>query len=236
MYKVGKRKGSSSRKPRPRVIKTQIVRTTSGRDLAPLRTGGFYGLYDKRGRSELKTNDIATQTITPIPTAGSITLLNGVAQGTDYTQRIGRKVEMMSLLMRFWFFPISSASGAFGDYVRVIVFYDNQTNAAAPVVGDVTATGAVLDPLNLNNRDRFTVLCDKTYTFNPVQYTATLPTGGNPVSKQLKIYKKMRKEVIYGGTGATVGSINSGGLFLYLQSSLGVIQTEYTSRVRFLDS
>lgn len=202
---------------------------------APLRTGGFYGLYDRRGRSELKTIDIGTGAVNPVPTAGQITLLNGVAQGTDYTARIGRKIEMTSVLLRFWFLPITT-SAPVGDACRVIVFHDAQTNAAAPIVTDVLNAADYLSPNNLNNRDRFTTLWDKTITMNPVVYAAAAPTTGNPVTKALKLYRKIRKEVIFGGTAATVGSITSGGIFLLLISAEAQMQLSVNSRIRFKDS
>jgi len=76
--------------------------------MAPLRTGGFYGLWNGRRADELKTID-STAT-TDIPTAGLVNTISGVAAGTDYNNRIGRKIMMKSLLFRFALSPIATAS------------------------------------------------------------------------------------------------------------------------------
>lgn len=200
---------------------------------APARTGGFYGVSSRRGQSELKVVDTTTAGVIPVAQAGSVTLLNGVATGTDYTSRIGRKIVLKSILMRFFFFDTTTTSN--GDNVRIIIFYDCQTNAAAPAVTDVINVADPLQPMNLNNRDRFLILKDKMITYNPGVYAANVLTGGNPVNKSWKTYKKMSKETIFGGTGATVGSIQSGGLFLLLISTNAQGNLNYNARVRFLD-
>lgn len=202
---------------------------------APLRTGGFLGTYNRRGREELKVIDI-TQTTVAATTAGTVTLLNGVTQGTDYTQRIGRKIWLKSILLRFTLVPNTASNTPAGDSVRLLVVYDAQCNSAAPVIGDILQNSAFNDPMNLNNRDRFKILADKFVTLGACQYNTGTLAAGAPFAKQVKIYKKMGMEQIFSGTGNTVGSISTGGIFLVIiagfNSQTNVI---YTARTRFLD-
>lgn len=203
---------------------------------APLRTGGFYGGYYKRGREELKTIDVDGVSGT-ISSAGAVTLLNGVAQGTDYTDRIGRKVMLRSILWRGFVTPSAATSLPEGAFFRCILFYDAQTNASTPLVTDVLATTAYDAPLNLTNRDRFRVLYDKYCTINATQYTTGALTSGSPMPKHLKFYKKMSMEVIFGSTGSTVGSIQTGGVFLLTICSVNVgCKLDMFSRIRFTDN
>lgn len=210
----------------------------AGSTRAPLRTGGFYGVYTRRGRDELKVTDtvVASANLTQI--AGFV-LLNGVTQGSDYNARIGRRTLMKSIFIRFSLVPNTANSAPNGDFARVIVFYDCQTNGAAPIASDVLSVGTdYLSPLNLNNRDRFKVLHDKIISMNPNVYTAGALTAGDPMNKYWKLFKKINMEVIFGGTNATVGSIQTGSIYLmYLSAGATSYSTlSYNARVRFIDS
>lgn len=230
-----RRKYSASRQAVARaanLLRARVATTTR----APLRTGGFYGGYYRRGREELKiidTEDVATGFLS----AGAVTLLNGVAQGTDYTNRIGRKILLKSLLFRMSILPSSGASATTGDVVRVLIVYDCQTNAAAPAVTDIITAASYNNPMNLNNRDRFKIIADKFISMGASTYAAGALTDGSPTAKQFKIYKKFNMEEIFGNTGATVGSISTGGIFV-LTISLGNQLTNYdfSSRIRFTDA
>lgn len=57
-----------------------LISSRRSSSLGPPRTGGFYGLYTRRGREELKVIDTA-QITAPILTAATTILQNGVAQG-----------------------------------------------------------------------------------------------------------------------------------------------------------
>lgn len=192
-------------------------------------------MYQRRGRDELKTIDTGTQS-TSAAAVGSVILLNGVGQGTDYTNRIGRRILLKSLLLRFNITTIPSTSDPAGDFIRILVVYDAQTNAVTPAVTDII-NGDFLSPLNLSSRDRFKVLSDKTTTMNPNGYTAGAVSGGSPRNVAYKIYKKMSMEEIFGGTGATVGSIQTGAIFLLIISAAnGASAVNWNSRIRFIDS
>ena len=114
--------------------------------MAPLRTGGFYGLWNGRRADELKTID--SSSTTDIPAAGLVNTINGVAAGTDYNNRIGRKIMMKSLLLRIVLSPIATASAPIGDAVRIIVFYDTQTNGVLPTIAQLLQNSQYDDPLN----------------------------------------------------------------------------------------
>lgn len=202
---------------------------------APPRTGGFYGLYSKRGRDELKVIDTNNYTVA-VPTAGSVVLLNGVAQGTDYTNRIGRKVIMKSFLFRATLFPSISASAVYGSVIRIMLVYDCQTNGTTPAITDFLAGGTYNEAMNLTNRDRFKIIKDWFIPVEATVYAASSLTNGSPKNHCVKLYKKMAMEEIFGGTAATVGSIQTGGMFLVYIASAANWNIDYASRIRFIDS
>lgn len=146
---------------------------------------------------------------------------------------------MKSMLFRFYLVPnIAATNGAIGDIVRVMIIYDCQSNGVAPAVSDILSAGGTFDaPMNLNNRDRFKILGDKYVTMGSWQFTGTSLIAGSPAPRQFKIYKKMNLEVIFGGTGATVGSIQTGAVYCLLISLNNSITTSiFNSRIRFIDS
>lgn len=234
-YTSGSRKYIASRKAVARaaaLLRGRVARIPR----APLRTGGFYGQYNRRGREELKVINVDNITAA-IPNTGTLVLLNGVAAGSDYTQRVGRKICLKSLLLRCFLYPSSTVSAPIGDIVRILVIYDAQANGAAPSVADILENGSYDGPMTLNNRDRFKVLSDKYYTMNANTYTAGAPTAGSPVTRIHKIFKKMSMDTIFNGTGNTVGAIQSGSLYmLYIGANNNASQLDCYSRVRFTDS
>lgn len=208
-----------------------------GRTLAPARTGGFYGLYTKRGRDELKVIDSGSTSPGVVPVAGALILINGVATGTDYTARIGRKICLKSMLVRFNLAPNYAASDSTGETIRIMLVWDTQSNSAAPLVTDVLNAADYLSPNNLNNRDRFKILADKFLTLPGWTAAAGALVNGSPVEKNLKLYKKGYWETVFSGTGATVGSIQTGALYiLYIGSGGAQTNFSYNSRVRFIDA
>lgn len=238
-YTIGKAKRFKSTKANQALARARSILGKRGSGFsAPVRTGGFYGLYTKRGRDELKVIDTATASANLTLNAGLV-LLNGVVQGTDYTNRVGRKTIMKSIYLRFTLLPNTANSAPIGDFTRIIVVYDCQTNAAAPLAGDILQSGGdYMSPLNLNNRDRFKVIHDKLVPMNPNVYTAGALTAGDPVNKAWKMYKKITMETVFGGTGATVGSIQTGSIYLlYMSAGATSYSTlTYNCRIRFIDA
>jgi len=193
--------------------------------LAPPRTGGFYGLNQGSHGDELKTIDIAAG-VFEFSSTGTITLINGIAQGTDFTNRVGRKFNMKSILIRG---RISVGATPTGATWRLMLIYDKQTNGEAPVITDIIDAIGMSGVQNLSNRDRFVVIMDK----------AGWVEATTKITMPFKKYKRCNLEVINGGTGATVGSIQTGALWLISVGNLAAGATApvgaLTTRVRFKD-
>lgn len=228
---------------RKRKAATTLVRKAASllRAKGP-RTGPTYSrsrypaLGGGRGYPELKVVDTALTT-TIIPTTATITLLNGIATGTDYTNRIGRKITIKSILFRATVVPNTSSNTPAGDTTRHMIIYDSQPNGAAPAIADILQNSSINDPLNLNNRDRFRVLFDQYVTMEAAQYAAGTLTAGSPGARQIKLYKKCNLEQIFNNTGSTVASIQTGAVYYVVISGFNNQSTSlWTSRIRFMDS
>jgi len=211
----------------------QILGRRGGSTLrAPLRSGGYFGT--RRIAKELKVIDTTGATLAD--SSGDLILLSGVAAGTDFTDRIGRKIFLKSISLRFSMVP-GTASTNQGDVVRVMLIYDTQTNGAAPATTDILTTASQLSHMNLNNRDRFRVLMDKNLTMGASIYAASALTQGAPVPRFFHMYRKIALEEIFQGTANTVGSIATGAIWLLIigiQDDL--TQTYYNARIRFEDA
>lgn len=200
----------------------------------PPSARGFYGPLMRRGpQPELKTIDTlaVAQSFT---TAGSVRLLNGVAQGDDITNRQGRRIRMKSILFKL--FPSLGAGVTNGDHLRVIVFIDYQANATLAAVTDILDSASALSPTNLSNRARFKIIYDKWKPVAASTYSAGI-ANGTFTPPQFTFYKKMAEDVTFGGTGNTIGSIQTGALGCLVisnQSSSAILYQLHT-RVRFVD-
>lgn len=167
--------------------------------------------------------------------AVSFVLLNGSVPGTGATNRIGRKISMKSLFVRFYYDANSTTSSG---YLRSMIVYDMQANGVAPTAADLFSGGGtpfITMLTNMDNRDRFKIIHDRTLYIS----------AGTAVSdSNMKYYKKYFKwknglNVIYNaGSAGTVADIQTGSLYLVVMSchSTANLNARVESRVRFADS
>lgn len=167
---------------------------------------------------------------------GAVTLLNAVATGTDFTNRIGRKVCWKSVLIQGHTSP--TANIAAGCYGRIMIIYDSQPNGALPSATDVLLSNAPNSPMNLNNRDRFKILWDKRVTAGAYNVTASTAVADRTVTEVRK-YKKINLETIFDGTTAAIADIQSGSIFMLTTGSATAgngLTLNCTVRMRFNDA
>jgi len=106
----------------------------------------------------------------PAAFATGMTEINDVQAGNAFYQRIGTKINIRSIMMRFKLTNTTvQATGLFTDqpaHVRYMLVYDRQPNGAFPAITDILQnndSGAVThgSSINIANRDRFSVLLDR---------------------------------------------------------------------------
>lgn len=199
---------------------------------------------------EKKVNDLVTATY-QVNTTGSITLLANPTLGSDFNNRIGRKVVLKSVYVRGqvkldWAGAggLPATAGISAQMGRFILVTDMQPNGAAPAITDLLVEATAESQLNLNNRDRFRIHCDKTYVFDPVINVQTATQAQlcyNRTIYPLKKYKKIDQEMIFNATnGGTVADISSGALYMVwigtTASGVGDVNAVVSTRVRYVDS
>jgi len=233
-YKSGSRNTTAANRVVAKAA-TLLRKRMAAAPRAPLRTGGFYGVYNRRGRDELKFIDNSA-TAQATSAAGIIALLNGITQGADFNNRIGRKVTMKSLLLKVSVGLLSTTS-SLGGVHRFLVVYDAQTNGATPAITDVLATANYLSPMNLNNRDRFKVLMDFYHKTDAYTVTAGAISAGSFTDTIENRFRKFNLEEQFSGTTNAVGSIATGAVFLIVISDVGTAPIfDFYSRIRYTDT
>lgn len=213
--------------------------------MAPRRTGGFFGVRQRIKGAEKKTIDQAWVT-TATNDALDPWLLNATQTGSDFTDRIGRRIKLKSLIMNALVTINVTNSANTPVMARLLMAIDKQWNAQSTTGGTIGTTPpvgtgigitpilkntSINSPLNLNNRDRYKVICDKYVTLSP----------GGPQSRHVKIYKKnLNIETTYGGTTYSGGSIQTNAIIIWLISDRTTASTDeptvtINTRLRFID-
>jgi len=205
-----------------------VPRPLSGTSQQALRTGGW---ADPVRGGELKFRDTANGIAIAFGASTFTTpeLINGMPQGTEAINRVGRKINMKSLYLR-WQLTCASATTQ-GGVVRVLIVYDKQANATPPNITDILLVNEFSSPNNLSNRDRFVTLVDVlTQTVGPATQFATAGTE----------YRKINLETMFNtGSAGTVGDITSGSLWIMVAQNgsalVGNLNYNYRARIKFTD-
>jgi len=204
---------------------------------------------------EVKSLDVPSATYT-LNTTAVVTPLNLIQTGSSYFDRIGRRIEMKNVRISGVVRPIRTQNAVGGDYVRICVVYDRQTNGALPSLADVfqttdqngANTSTSFSGVNLNNRDRFTILRDLRIVPPNITITAGSPSligVVDPVEPMTNIdffirLKGLTTQYKADSAPAVIGDIATGGLFLitfgFLASGSEGWSTTLESRLRYNDS
>lgn len=210
------------------------------------RSGGFTGRELKFVDSERTALALAGTWANIVPSTGVTNCISCPAQGNGEQQRIGRKYTIKSVHLRFRIAQNGSESQtapipAFN--VRVIVYWDRQTNSTEPNAGDIMNTTGASDILafrNLQTTTRFIVLMDKVIHFEQFGQVAEGASNLFAIGDRIKLFKFNKKitiPVLCDGTTADVASVtdNSLGVQAIVDTVTPSAPTiAYQARVRFV--
>lgn len=163
----------------------------------------------------------------------------GVATGTDFTNRIGRRINVTSIQLRGWFGDGGSAVNEVDSSpLRVLILEDLQTNGVIATIADIFTAAEANSFLNLNNRERFKVHYDFAFTIPPFNSNTTASDGLFCPVPIVNFYKKCNIPVTFEGTAATIGSVSSGAIYLVTLGSQAATSLVFnaTARIRFVDA
>lgn len=165
-------------------------------------------------------------------TTGTITLLNGIAEGDDNTTRNSRSSIMKSVAIRG---EASIPLTGLPQKYRTLLVWDNAVNGALPTIATIMQTVNSFGFANIDYEKRYTILYDSTNVLGI--YTAAL---ADQVNKDVEAHVELNSITEFNGTGATIASIQNGAIYLVTLGSLGAGATaaslSVNCRVRFLEN
>lgn len=193
-------------------------------------------LANSRSRSrgpELKFVDVAGSVgTTGIGYWSELDFLNPIDTGSSASQRIGRKVQLRSILFRW----NGSSIGANVAY-RILIVYDREPNGVLPTLLDVIEGDNYNSPMNLSNGNRFIVLADEMH--GNEGYSSGGGAGSPQYYRTGKIYKKINLQAGYNAlSNLTISSITQGAVFVMCSVPLNASTGQgigYWSRIRYTD-
>jgi len=216
----------------PRTKKRALTRTASVQLVRGPR-------YYRRGygmKPEWKYLDTAIAA-TPVNTAGTMNLLNGIAPGTSASQRVGMRVAIQSLELRLSLTMVADCPSQFNRY---LVILDRQPNSAAPAALTAFLTpGTYMGCRNLENRKRFKTLLDKCYVLGGT--AANFATEPNKVYEHIYLkYKKPIIEEFNSGVAGTVADIATNSIYFVSVGDVaaGATDSDFSllCRMRYTDA
>jgi len=173
------------------------------------RMGG-YSFRAVGGRElNFKDTSLATLSFSSTPV---LTLLNGLAQGTTASTRIGRRINIKSIE---WRFDTESSSTSLWNGFRYMLVLDKQANAATPAFTDIYDVAQPTSLRNISNMPRFQVLFDSN------EILSVGPTIGTPQTDTIatahKGYIRVAIPTQYNvGTAGTIGDIQTNALYFVM--------------------
>lgn len=221
---VALKKRQEIRNPMRKSVNTQpakaiIYRPMGRRSLINPRTGPI--------QPELKNVDVAGSIGVLVGVQWSeLDLLNPLASGSNSSQRIGRRVQLKSLLFRWNASSFTSTSA-----IRILIVYDRDTNGAIPTITDVLSLENFNAPNNLSEGSRFVVLVDEIHEL-------VTPQG---FARAGKIFKKINLPMTFNNSAqGDITSIEEGAIYAMVATPFGGVQNQtngigYYSRIRYTD-
>lgn len=205
-------------------------------------------IHQLENSEELKYFDLIAAT--PAIVTGLLTVVNAMGTGSSQDTRVGAQIKMTSVQFRF---VLTNLAATLAPTVcRFMVVLDRINTGSLPNVAADASAGsvAILDngvitnlvdsPYQYEQKERFKILHDKRYVFNPQQDLTTAAgtvTVNQQVSKAINGYIKLNKIVKYDATAAAIGSMNANALYtLFITDTANGITITGGTRIYFKDA
>lgn len=184
---------------------------------------------------ELKNIDVSGSIGVIVGTQWSeLDLLNPIAQGAASNARVGRNVQLKSLMFRW------NTSSVTWSSIRVLIVYDREPNLALPLITDVLVQSNFNSPMNLSNGNRFVILADELHN-NEGLGVVNNNSANTAQTRSGKIFKKLNLPMKFEGTSTDITSITQGAIFAMIaipfpwQGGGTAPGIGYISRIRYTD-
>lgn len=161
-----------------------------------------------------------------VNTSGVIALINGVTQGTDFQNRIGRIYDNISLRIYARFQTLGVV--VTDNLCRLIIFVDKQPNGILTTLPDLLTANSSDSFINLNNRDRYVILRDYLVEVQQVgslaapQFQMTSVERKGALNGVIDDYIKLPFRTTTNSTGNGIAQIVNGALQYCLVGNVAV--------------
>jgi len=186
-----------------------------------------------------KSEELGTKDVSGTATAsttGSLNLLFAPTRtGNTYEDRHGDSTTIKTIRLRFTIKSgISAVTNNQAQWVRCLLFWDNQPNGAVPggsLPLSALTVNALTDP---QYSYRFKIIHDERF------YICSSPGGDSNTGNCSEFYKQNLSLVSnYSGNAGTIADLTTGALFLYVIGDTAAVTNEnpvvtYVSRTRFI--
>lgn len=178
-----------------------------------------------RNRKAVEVKSTAASHSGLVSNSGVVTLISGIAEGTDYDDRIGKKIVIKSVQIKGF---MANNDSTLGDttVIRLMIVRDNSFAGTAPAISDLLLNS---NAYSLRNPRpdllrKYTVLYD-TFRAND---------RDNP-SNVFGKYRKLNQQAIF--DGASISSVSKGSLYVVMLSnrSTDIPTVAWQSMVKFID-
>lgn len=166
--------------------------------------------------SELKYHEVAQNAALPIAGTALVQELNAMALGDYAYNRHGASVKIKSLQGRVDLKQSSSTAYTQGERVRMVIFIDKEPLVSGlgvnPTYTDLYTSGGVrsLRSWESIQQKRFTVLMDRTFTFEPEK-----------ASRTFNIYKRLNMVTKFNSTTSAADAITNNALYVMFMGENG---------------
>lgn len=211
-------------------------------------------------KQETKTVDSLNNS-SQITTVPQYYILNAPLTGTNFWNRIGNKISMKSLRIRYQVRELDDNEGVLGScFLRFIVVYDRQNNELPSSFGDIftmvqtngTVSSDPLSQTNLNNSERYLIIHDNIIPIwsNRNNSSASTPTqinysmiDGTPKMYFDKYIKLKGLETKFSASTGADTDITTGALYFLVLSDIASggannspFWIKWNARLRFYDN
>lgn len=176
------------------------------------------------GRPERKNFDVEDNTpIIVAQTTAEVNTLNIIETGTGPTDRIGRRLNLVSLEFRYNGSLAPTTAGS--SPLRLCIIYDRQTSGALPATTDVFVDDNITTLMNLNNGKRFKVLVDEI-----IDQGLSTAGPGSFIRKGFRAFKKPLPMEFVASTGF-ITDISVGACYAFTWQNGNLITAAPTARL-----
>ncbi len=193
--------------------------------------------FRKNSRSKIVKSELNGKTsnfaANPVPFAGALFLINGIAQGTDFFERIATTVVLKTIQLKM-VFRVSQASQVLSTVYSMDLIWDFQANGVAPAITDIYDSISPFSFRALATRRRFRVL----YSTGPfILGEASSPN--QPDSFAWQVFINLKAQTTYEGGSNLIASLGTGACWIVIRTDGVTPQVLHSfsgeSRVRYTE-